>query len=189
MYVATVYYKYRHDITRCQTGLMNSGESTEIWSIQIRPQGSCRVRNSKFSFLFSYERARIRFIDFVPHHHGIPQQILPLVFFKDPDQPMTDAKFEELACFNCMSPGAILLFPSINSAIQAYNGSTEFGSIRPLLSSSRRSKLNKEAQKQRSHTVIHEVGFGSLKKGRIFHHDINIRDSRFCAKFFTVTRQ
>ena len=120
---------------------------------------------------------------------AFPNRFFPLFFFKDPDQPMTDAKFEELACFNCMSPGAILLFPSINSAIQAYNGSTEFGSIRPLLSSSRRSKLNKEAQKQRSHTVIHEVGFGSLKKGRIFHHDINIRDSRFCAKFFTVTRQ
>lgn len=150
----------------------------------IRPQGSCRkVRSSKLPFVFSYDRARIRFtdsVDIVPHYHGIPQQILRLVFSKDPDQQMTDAKFEELARFNCtalLSPGA-LLFPrstrscksrswilkrtwstdavstTINSAIQTCHGSTEFGSIRPLLKNSRRSKLNQETQKQRNHTVM-----------------------------------
>ena len=181
VYVGTQQPYTRNTGPDCQTGLMNSDESTEIWSMLDQTtrilQKSQKFKVTVCILIWSGTNQIhwfCRYCSTLPWHS--PTDSSPCFFRRIQISKMTDAKFEELARFNCtalLSPGA-LLFPrstrscksrswilkrtwstdavstTINSAIQTCHGSTEFGSIRPLLTNSRRSKLNQEAQKQRN---------------------------------------
>lgn len=97
----------------------------------IRPQGSCRkVRSSKLPFVFSYDRARIRFtdsVDIVPHYHGIPQQILRLVFFEGSRSANDGCKVWRARTFqlHCPFVTRCVTVPKVNKELQKSKLDTE----------------------------------------------------------------